>query len=59
MVLTAVLGCQSLCLTYGVMQFLKVWGAAEATCQRWYNAGCRTLDDIRARTDLTEQQVVP
>lgn len=41
------------------MQFLKVWGAAEATCQRWYNAGCRTLDDIRARSDLTEQQVVP
>ncbi|KAL3133282.1 hypothetical protein ABBQ38_007162 [Trebouxia sp. C0009 RCD-2024] len=38
--------------------FLKVWGAAEATCQRWYNAGCRTLDDIRARTDLTEQQVI-
>ncbi|KAL3149104.1 hypothetical protein ABBQ32_001946 [Trebouxia sp. C0010 RCD-2024] len=38
--------------------FLKVWGAAEATCQRWYNAGCRTLDDIRARSDLTEQQVI-
>lgn len=42
-----------------LMQFLKVWGAAEATCRRWYNAGCRTLDDIRARNDLTEQQVIP
>ena len=39
------------------MQFLKVWGAAEATCMRWYAAGCRTLDDVRARNDLTEQQV--
>ena len=39
-------------------QFLKVWGAAEATCLRWYASGCRTLDDIRARADLTEQQVV-
>ena len=39
------------------MQFLKVWGAAEATCQRWYTAGCRTLDDLRQRPDLTEQQV--
>ena len=40
-----------------MLQFLKVWGAAEATCQRWYNAGCRTLDDLRARDDLSEQQV--
>lgn len=39
------------------VQFLKVWGAAEATCERWYAAGCRTLDDLRARTDLSEQQV--
>lgn len=39
------------------VQFLKVWGAADATCERWYAAGCRTLDDLRARTDLTEQQV--
>lgn len=39
-------------------QFLKVWGAAEATCQRWYTAGCRTIDDLRARNDLTEQQVL-
>ena len=39
------------------MQFLKVWGAAEATCLRWYAAGCRTLDDVRARNDLSEQQV--
>ena len=39
-----------------VVQFLKVWGAAEATCLRWYASGCRTLEDIRARDDLTEQQ---
>ncbi|KAA6420117.1 MAG: DNA polymerase lambda [Trebouxia sp. A1-2] len=40
-----------------IQLFLKVWGAAEATCLRWYASGCRTLDDIRARADLTEQQV--
>lgn len=36
---------------------MEVWGAAEATCDRWYAEGCRTLDDLRARPDLTEQQV--
>lgn len=46
------------CLSHVFTQFLKVWGAAEATCLRWYAAGCRTLDDVRARSDLTEQQVV-
>ena len=38
-------------LSYGFIQFLKVWGAAEATCLRWFAAGCRTLDDVRARND--------
>ncbi|KAK9820567.1 hypothetical protein WJX72_011724 [[Myrmecia] bisecta] len=41
-----------------VDQFMAVWGAAEATAERWYNDGARTLDDVRKRTDLTEQQTV-
>ncbi|GAB4814366.1 hypothetical protein N2152v2_001412 [Parachlorella kessleri] len=38
--------------------FNEVWGAGPATAQRWYAAGCRSLDDLRARKDLTEQQKV-
>jgi len=40
-------------------QFAKVWGAAHATAIKWYTEGCQTLDDLRARTDLTQQQVNP
>lgn len=39
------------------MQFEKVWGAASTTAQKWYDEGCRTLEDVRNRTDLTTQQV--
>jgi hypothetical protein len=38
--------------------FREVWGAGEASCSKWYAAGCRTLDDVRARDDLTQQQKV-
>lgn len=37
---------------------MKVWGAGEVTARKWYREGCRTLDDIRARSDLSEQQLV-
>lgn len=35
-----------------------MWGCAEATAQRWWRAGCRTLDDVRQRlgSELTAQQ---
>eukprot|EP00877_Chromochloris_zofingiensis_P009472 jgi/Chrzof1/4779/Cz14g26050.t1 len=36
--------------------FAAVWGAGESTAQKWYAAGCRTLDDIRRRSDLTVLQ---
>lgn len=39
------------------VQFMEVWGTGEATAERWYREGCRTLNDIRQRTDLTSQQV--
>ncbi len=38
--------------------FGEVWGAGPATAARWYGAGCRSLEDARARGDLTEQQRV-
>jgi len=42
---------------WSFLQFASVWGAAHATAIKWYRDGCRTLDDVRARTDLTQQQV--
>ncbi len=35
-----------------------MWGCADATAQRWWRAGCRTLDDVRQRlgSELTAQQ---
>ncbi len=37
--------------------FAQVWGTGEATAEKWYTDGCRTLEDVGARTDLTKQQV--
>lgn len=37
---------------------LQVWGAGPGTVQRWVTEGCRTLDDLRRRTDLNEMQRV-
>ena len=36
--------------------FSRVWGAAEGTAERWYQAGCRSLADVAALPHLTEQQ---
>ena len=30
----------------------QVWGCGEATAERWYAAGCRSLDDVRARPGM-------
>lgn len=37
---------------------MKVWGAGDVTARKWYREGCRTLEDIRARSDLSQQQLV-
>ena len=39
-----------------VRLFMRVWGTGEATAERWYKDGCRSLADIEARDDLTRQQ---
>jgi DNA polymerase/3'-5' exonuclease PolX len=39
--------------------FSKVWGAGPATVRRWFAAGYRTLDDLRAHeSELTRAQVI-
>eukprot|EP00891_Asterochloris_glomerata_P001994 jgi/Astpho2/1994/Aster-00502 len=38
--------------------FQRIFGAGEVVSQKWYNDGCRTLVDVRRRSDLTEQQLV-
>eukprot|EP00803_Ostreobium_quekettii_P011413 evm.model.scf_1466.5 EVM.evm.TU.scf_1466.5 scf_1466:21114-29538(-) len=38
--------------------FEAVWGVGPATAESWYRAGCRSIDDVRRRGDLTETQVV-
>lgn len=39
--------------------FSKVWGAGPATVRRWFAAGYRTLDDLRAhQAELTRSQVI-
>ncbi len=30
----------------------------DVTARKWFHDGCRTLDDVRKRKDLTEQQLV-
>ena len=39
-------------------QFTNVWGAAQATAQKWIASGCMTLEDVASRSDLTEIQRV-
>ena len=39
-----------------ILKFAKVWGAAHKTAIKWYDDGCRSLDDVRERKDLTTQQ---
>eukprot|EP00884_Botryococcus_braunii_P020197 jgi/Botrbrau1/6861/Bobra.152_2s0020.1 len=41
-----------------VQLFLKVWGAGDVTANKWYREGCRSLEDVRLRSDLSEQQLV-
>ena len=36
----------------------SVWGVGQSTADRWYEAGLRTLDDIRRQTGLGELQAV-
>jgi hypothetical protein len=36
---------------------LRVWGVAEATAERWYASGARTLAQVAALPGLTAQQV--
>ena len=38
--------------------FSSVWGAGEASSRKWIAAGCRSLEDVQRRTDLTEIQRV-
>ena len=39
------------------VQFAKVWGTGHSTASKWHASGCRTLEDVSRRIDLTEQQV--
>jgi hypothetical protein len=48
----------SLPLSQVLSLFLEVWGAGEEVASRWYAAGCRTLEDVRRRGDLTGMQQV-
>jgi len=36
----------------------RVWGIGQSTAERWYQQGCRTLDDLRQLPSLTEVQQV-
>ncbi len=38
--------------------FESVWGASTSTAEKWHAQGCRTLEDVQARDDLTNQQRV-
>ena len=38
--------------------FESVWGASTATAEKWHAQGCKTISDVRARDDLTNQQLV-
>ncbi|NWR67510.1 DPOLL polymerase, partial [Bucorvus abyssinicus] len=38
--------------------FSNIWGAGVKTAQMWYQQGFRTLDDIRTKATLTNQQAV-
>lgn len=38
--------------------FSNIWGAGVKTAQSWYQQGFRSLDDIRAKANLTAQQAI-
>ncbi|XP_020646444.3 DNA polymerase lambda isoform X2 [Pogona vitticeps] len=38
--------------------FCNIWGAGVKTAQIWYQQGFRTLDDIRTKASLTNQQAI-
>ena len=42
-----------------MVQFLTVWGTGEKGAEMWWSQGCRTLEDLRGRDDLSAQQVTP
>ena len=42
-----------------MVQFLTVWGTGEKGAEMWWSQGCRTLQDLRGRDDLSAQQVIP
>mmetsp|Transcript_12990 Transcript_12990/g.17611 ORF Transcript_12990/g.17611 Transcript_12990/m.17611 type:complete len:267 (+) Transcript_12990:1-801(+) len=46
-------------MTQSLSVFNKIWGAGPTAASKFYNLGCRTLDDLRNRPDiLTAQQVI-
>ncbi|XP_018420533.1 PREDICTED: DNA polymerase lambda [Nanorana parkeri] len=38
--------------------FSNIWGAGVKTAQSWYQQGFRSLDDIRSKANLTNQQAI-
>jgi len=38
--------------------FQKVWGVGPSYAETFYNQGCRTLDDLRSKAQLTRQQQI-
>lgn len=36
--------------------FNKIWGVGSATAQQWYQKGCRSLEDLEIKVNLTKQQ---
>ena len=46
--------------TQAVTLFQEVWGVGEAVAEQWWKAGCRSLEEVKAKFGdaLTEQQKV-